>query len=195
MLINDAPKYGNDDPYVDIFAKELAHFVVEEHHKYKTMNGDYFMPSLYPVSSNIPQGMYIGALPSGRNAGEALADGCSPCHGTETLGPTAVLKSYANIDGKEVDGGMLLNIKFDPATVSGDEGTQRVVDYLKAFVDLDIYEVQFNVIDRETLEDALVHPEKYKSLLVRVAGYSAYFVELSKPLQDDIMGRTEFALA
>lgn len=194
MLINDAPKYGNDDPYVDIFAKELAHFVVEEHHKYKTMNGEYFMPSLYPVSSNIPQGQYIGALPSGRNAGQPLADGCSPCHGTETLGPTAVLKSYANIDGKEVDGGMLLNIKFDPATVRGDDGTQRIVDYLKAFEDLDVYEVQFNVIDRETLEDARVHPENYKSLLVRVAGYSAYFVELSKPLQDDIMGRTEFAL-
>lgn len=194
MLINDAPKYGNDDPYVDIFAKELAHFVVEEHHKYKTMNGEYFMPSLYPVSSNIPQGQYIGALPSGRNAGQPLADGCSPCHGTETLGPTAVLKSYANIDGKEVDGGMLLNIKFDPATVRGEDGTQRIVDYLKAFEDLDVYEVQFNVIDRETLEDARVHPENYKSLLVRVAGYSAYFVELSKPLQDDIMGRTEFAL-
>lgn len=194
MLINDAPKYGNDDPYVDIFAKELAHFVVEEHHKYKTMNGEYFMPSLYPVSSNIPQGQYIGALPSGRNAGQPLADGCSPCHGTEILGPTAVLKSYSNIDGKEVDGGMLLNIKFDPATVRGEEGTQRIVDYLKAFVDLDIYEVQFNVIDKETLEDAREHPENYKSLLVRVAGYSAYFVELSKPLQDDIMGRTEFAL-
>ncbi len=194
MLINDAPKYGNDDPYVDLFAKELAHFVVEEHHKYKTMNGEYFMPSLYPVSSNIPQGQYIGALPSGRNAGQPLADGCSPCHGTEVLGPTAVLKSYANIDGKEVDGGMLLNIKFDPATVAGEPGTQRIVDYLKAFVDLDIYEVQFNVIDKATLEDAREHPEDYKSLLVRVAGYSAYFVELSKPLQDDIMGRTEFAL-
>lgn len=194
ILMNDAPKYGNDDPYVDIFAKELAHFVVEEHHKYKTMCGEYFMPSLYPVSSNIPQGMYIGALPSGRKGGIPLADGCSPCHGTEKLGPTAVLKSYANIDGKEVDGGMLLNIKFDPATVSGDEGTQRIVDYLKAFVDLDVYEVQFNVIDRDTLEDALIHPEKYQSLLVRVAGYSAYFVELSKPLQDDIMGRTEFGL-
>lgn len=194
MLINDAPKYGNDDPYVDIFAKELAHFVCEEHHKYRTMCGEYFMPSLYPVSSNIPQGMYIGALPSGRNAGVPLADGCSPCHGTEILGPTAVLKSYANIDGKEIDGGMLLNIKFDPATVRGDEGTQRIVDYLKAFEDLDVYEVQFNVIDRETLEDARKHPENYKSLLVRVAGYSAYFVELSKSLQDDIMGRTEFGL-
>ena len=194
MMLNDAPKYGNDDPYVDIFAKELAHFVVEEHHKYKTMTGEYFMPSLYPVSSNIPQGMTVGALPFGRKAGEALADGCSPTHGTEMEGPTAVLRSYANIDGAEVDGGMLLNIKFDPATVRGEEGTQRIVDYLKAFLDLNVYEVQFNVLNKELLNDALEHPEKHKSLLVRVAGYSAYFVELSKPLQDDIMGRTEFAL-
>ncbi|MEA4922495.1 MAG: formate C-acetyltransferase/glycerol dehydratase family glycyl radical enzyme [Eubacteriaceae bacterium] len=195
MLMNDAPKYGNDDPYVDTFAKELAEFVVDEHHKYKTMNGEYFMPSLYPVSSNIPQGMSVGALPTGRKAGEALADGCSPCHGTELEGPTAVLKSYANIDGTKVDGGMLLNIKFDPATVGGDEGADRIVNYLKAFRDLDVYEVQFNVLNKEILNDALENPDEYKSLLVRVAGYSAYFVELSKPLQDDILGRTEFALA
>lgn len=195
MLMNKAPKYGNDDWFVDRFAKELAHFVVEEHHKYKTMCGEYFMPSLYPVSSNIPQGMSVGALPSGRNAGLPLADGCSPCHGVEREGPTAVIKSANAIDCGEVDGGMLVNLKLDPATVRCKEGNERLVNYLKSFLDLELYEIQFNVIDRETLEDARRNPNEYKSLLVRVAGYSAYFVELSKPLQDDIIGRSELKMA
>lgn len=192
MMINGAPKYGNDDDYVDHFAKEIAALVVEEHHKYKTLCGDYFMPSLYPVSSNVPQGEAVGALPSGRLQGLPLADGCSPTHGTEELGPTAVLKSVSKINAAEVDGGMLLNIKFDPAVVRGEKGLDRFVSYLKSFMDLGLYHVQFNVLDRQTLEEARENPQDYKSLLVRVSGYSAYFVEISKPLQDDLIGRTAF---
>lgn len=192
MLMNGAPKYGNDDDYVDHFAKEIAEFVVKEHHKYKTLCGEYFMPSLYPVSSNVPQGEAVGALPSGRLEGVPLADGCSPTHGTEELGPTAVLKSVSKINGAEVDGGMLLNIKFDPSAVRGEEGLDRFVSFLKTFMDLGLYHVQFNVLDRETLEVARANPQEYKSLLVRVSGYSAYFVEISKPLQDDVIGRTAF---
>jgi len=192
MLINGAPKYGNDDDYVDVFASKIADFVVAEHHKYKTLCGDYFMPSLYPVSSNVPQGEAVGALPSGRLEGTPLADGCSPTHGTEELGPTAVLKSVGKIDARKVDGGMLLNIKFDPAVVRGEDGLDRFVSFLKTFMDLGLYHVQFNVLDRETLEEARANPEEYKSLLVRVSGYSAYFVEISKPLQDDVIGRTPF---
>ena len=192
MMINGAPKYGNDDDYVDRFAKELAAFVVEEHHKYKTLCGEYFMPSLYPVSSNVPQGEAVAALPSGRLEGVPLADGCSPTHGTEELGPTAVLKSVSKINAADVDGGMLLNIKFDPSAVRGQEGLDRFVSYLKTFMDLGLYHVQFNVLDRETLEAARAKPEDYKSMLVRVSGYSAYFVEISKPLQDDLIGRTAF---
>jgi formate C-acetyltransferase len=192
MMINGAPKYGNDDDYVDHFAREIADFVVKEHHKYKTLRGEYFMPSLYPVSSNVPQGEAVGALPSGRKEGVPLADGCSPTHGTEEFGPTAVLKSVGKIDAAEVDGGMLLNIKFDPTVVRGEEGTDRFVSYLRTFLDLGLYEVQFNVLDRETLEEARANPKDYKSLLVRVSGYSAYFVEISKPLQDDLIGRTAF---
>lgn len=192
MLINGAPKYGNDDDYSDHFAKEIAEFTVSEHHKYKTLRGDYLMPSLYPVSSNIPQGESVGALPSGRKEGLPLADGCSPTHGTEELGPTAVLKSVGKIDGAEVDGGMLLNIKFDPSAISGEDGLERFVSYIKSFMDLGLYHIQFNVIDRETLEDARANPQDYKTLLVRVSGYSAYFVEISKPLQDDLIGRTAF---
>lgn len=192
MLMNGAPKYGNDIDYVDHFAKEIAHLVVEEHHKYKTLYGDYFMPSLYPVSSNIPLGEAVGALPSGRKAGMPLADGCSPNHETEEFGPTAVLKSVGKIDAGEVDGGMLLNIKFDPSAVTGEEGLKRFVAYLHSFLDLGLYEVQFNVIDRETLEEARANPDEHRSMLVRVSGYSAYFVEISKPLQDDLIGRTAF---
>jgi len=192
MLINGAPKYGNDDDKVDRFAREIASLVVEEHHKYKTLCGDYFMPSLYPVSSNVPQGEAVGALPSGRKAGVPLADGCSPTHGTEELGPTAVLKSVGKINAAEVDGGMLLNIKFEPYAVRGEEGLARFVSYLRSFLDLGLYHVQFNVLDRETLEDARAHPENYRSLLVRVSGYSAYFVEICRQLQDDIIGRTAF---
>ena len=193
MVINGAPKYGNDDDAVDHFAKEIASLVVSEHHKYKTLCGDYFMPSLYPVSSNVPQGEAVGALPSGRKAGVPLADGCSPTHGTEEQGPTAVLKSVGKINAADVDGGMLLNLKFDPPAVRGEGGLDRFVSFLHSFLDLGLYHVQFNVLDRETLEDARAHPENYRSLLVRVSGYSAYFVEISKPLQDDLIGRTAFS--
>lgn len=193
MLLNEAPKYGNDDPYVDHFAKELADLVVEEHHKYKTMCGEYLMPSLYPVSSNVPCGEVVGALPSGRKAWVPLADGCSPTHGSELEGPTAVLKTVSNIDASKVDGGMLLNIKFDPALIRGEGGIQRLVDYLRTFLDLGCYHVQFNVIDRETLLDAQAHPDEYQSLVVRVSGYSAYFTEVCTELQNDIIGRTAFS--
>lgn len=193
MLINEAPKWGNDDQYVDHFAKELAHLTVVEHHKYKTMFGEFLMPSLYPVSSNVPCGEVVGALPSGRNAWVPLADGCSPNHGTELEGPTAVLKSVSNIDASEVDGGMLLNIKFSPSTIRGEGGIDRLVDYLYTFLDLDCYHVQFNVVDKETLLDAQAHPEDHNGLVVRVSGYSAYFNEVCTELQNDIIGRTEFS--
>ena len=193
MLINGAPKYGNDDPYVDHFAKELAELTVTEHHKYKTMCADYLMPSLYPVSSNVPCGEVVGALPSGRKAWVPLADGCSPTHGSETEGPTAILKSMSNIDAGKVDGGMLLNVKFDPTTVRGEEGNKRLVSYLHSFLDLNCYHVQFNVIDKETLLEAQAKPDEYNGLVVRVSGYSAYFTEVCTDLQNDIIGRTAFS--
>ena len=185
-----APKYGNDDDEVDRYVRDFAHMVVTEHEKYPTLTGGTMMPSWYPVSSNVPQGLTVAALPSGRRAKHPLADGVSPNQGTDRLGPTAVLRSVGKFQHEDLDGGTLLNVKFEPQVVAGDDGLQRFAAYLRGFLDLPIYHVQFNVVEEETLRCAQEHPEDYRSLLVRVAGYSAFFVELHKDIQDDIISRT-----
>jgi formate C-acetyltransferase len=164
--------------------------MVKEHHRYKTLTGKYLMPALLPVSSNVPMGKVVWALPSGRKAYEPLADGISPNHGTDKLGPTAVLKSVSKLNHEDVDGGTLLNMKFNPKTLSGDKGLEHFAAFLRTFIDLGVYHVQFNVVDKETLMAAQKNPEEYRSLMVRVAGYSAYFVELCSEIQNDIIGRT-----
>lgn len=189
ILLN-APKWGNDDDYVDNFGREITDFMVKEHHRYKTLTGKYLMPALLPVSSNVPMGKVVWALPSGRKAYEPLADGISPNHGTDKLGPTAVLKSVSKLNHEDVDGGTLLNMKFNPKTLSGDRGLENFAAFLRTFIDLGVYHIQFNVVDKETLMAAQNRPEEYRSLMVRVAGYSAYFVELCSEIQNDIIGRT-----
>ena len=188
-----APKYGNDDDEVDRYVRDFAHMVVTEHEKYPTLTGGTMMPSWYPVSSNVPQGLTVAALPSGRRAKHPLADGVSPDQGTDRLGPTAVLRSVGKFQHEDLDGGTLLNVKFEPQVVAGDEGLQRFAAYLRGFLDLPIYHVQFNVVKEETLRCAQAQPDEYRSLLVRVAGYSAFFVELHKDIQDDIISRTSNA--
>ena len=148
------------------------------------------MPALYPVSSNVPQGLSIGALPSGRRAGKPLADGCSPSQGCDHFGPTAILRSLDKMPHACLDGGTLLNLWLTPAVVQGEEGGHRLSAFLKAFLDMDIFHIQFNVVGQDILRCAQERPEEYRSLLVRVAGYSAYFVELSREVQDDILSRT-----
>ncbi len=147
-------------------------------------------PALYPVSSNVPQGLSIGALPSGRRAGKPLADGCSPSQGCDRFGPTAILRSLDKMPHACLDGGTLLNLWLTPAVVQGEEGGHRLSAFLKAFLDMDIFHIQFNVVGQDILRCAQERPEEYRSLLVRVAGYSAYFVELSREVQDDILSRT-----
>lgn len=186
----EAPKWGNDDDAVDDFGREISDFMVKEHHRYKTLTADYLMPALLPVSSNVPMGKVVWSLPSGRKAYEPLADGISPNHGTDKLGPTAVLKSVSKLNHEDVDGGTLLNMKFDPKSLAADEGLERFAAFLRTFVDLGVYHVQFNVVDRDTLLAAQQNPEAHRSLMVRVAGYSAYFVELCAEIQNDIIGRT-----
>jgi formate C-acetyltransferase len=188
-----APKFGNDDDAVDRYVRHFAHRVVTEHEKYPTLTGDTMMPSWYPVSSNVPQGMTVAALPSGRKAGKPLADGVSPNQGTDRLGPTAVLRSVGKFQHEDLDGGTLLNVKFEPQALAGEEGLQRFVAFLRAFLDLPIYHIQFNVVDEETLRCAQARPDEYRSLLVRVAGYSAFFVELHEAIQNDIISRTAHA--
>jgi len=191
-LLLKAPKWGNDEDRVDDLGRNIADFTIGEHHKYRTLHGKYLMPALLPVSSNVPMGKAVWALPSGRYAYEPLADGISPNHGTDLLGPTAVMKSVSKLNHEDVDGGTLLNMKFSPKTLETEDDLRRFAAFLRTFVDLGVYHVQFNVVDKESLIAAQNNPEDHRSLMVRVAGYSAYFVELCSEIQNDIIGRTEY---
>lgn len=188
-LCLDAPKYGNDDPVVDHMAGEVFTFIADEIERYHSKFGR-MTPGILPVSGNTPFGLEVGALPSGRHAWKPLADGVSPSGGTDFHGPAAVLKSVASIPHPRFVQGTLLNMKIEPALLSSENGIIQMMALLKSMCSLGVYHAQFNVIDQEKLLRAQSHPEEYKGLLVRVAGYTAYFVELGKDVQDDIIGRT-----
>jgi formate C-acetyltransferase len=144
------------------------------------------------ISANVPQGAGTLATPDGRKAGEPLAEGCSPSHAADKYGPTAVFKSVAKLPTHEITGGVLLNQKVTPQVLAKEENRDKLVLLLRAFFNrLNGYHVQFNVVNRETLLDAQVHPERHRDLIVRVAGYSAFFCVLSRKTQDDIIERTE----
>lgn len=194
-VIQDFDKYGNDNDEVDDIAAEVFRFYAKELEKYKNVRGGQFIPGAYTVSAHIPLGEAVGATPDGRKAGEQLADGgLSPMVGRDRLGPTAVLKSVSKLDNYLTVNGSLLNLKFQPNTLKGHQGLNKFADFLMAFTKLKIQHVQFNVQSKETLLDAQKHPEKYSGLLVRVAGYSAFFVDLNKKIQDDIIARVEHEL-
>ncbi len=188
-LCLDAPKYGNDVSLADDFAAELFTFIADEIEKYSSKFGR-MTPGILPVSGNTPFGLEVGALPSGRNAWKPLTDGVSPSGGTDFNGPGSVLKSVSNIPHDRFVQGTLLNMKIEPALLSTENGITQLMALLKSMCSLGVYHVQFNVIDHEKLIKAQQNPEKYKGLLVRVAGYTAYFVELGKDVQDEIIGRT-----
>ncbi|MDN5331900.1 MAG: hypothetical protein PWP45_1125 [Tepidanaerobacteraceae bacterium] len=195
FFINRVEKYGNDNDEVDMLASEVLRFYCKEVEKYKNIRGGYFQPGAYTVSAHIPLGADVGATPDGRNAGEQLADGgLSPMVGRDRKGPTAVLKSVGKLDSYLLSNGSLLNQKFHPSALEGEEGIEKFVAYLKAFSALKIIHVQFNVISAETLRDAQRNPDEYRSLVVRVAGYSAFFTELDKAIQEDIIRRTEHGI-
>lgn len=189
-----APKWGNNDDRADLIVSELTAHIIKEAESYRGMLGNKKLPALYPVSSNVPQGMSVAALPSGRHAWKPLADGCSPSQGQDKLGPTAIIQSLSKLPHECIDGGTLLNIKLTPAIVNGADGKARLSAFIKTFIDLNVFHIQFNVVSHAVLRQAQLHPEEYKSLLVRVAGYSAYFVELSKEIQEDILSRTAHEL-
>lgn len=191
-LLNAAPKYGNDDDEVDLIGSRWARFFCEEVSKYPTPRGGTFHPGFYTVSAHVPLGRNVGATPDGRLSHMPLADGgLSPVAGRDLKGPTAVLRSVAKIDQTLVSNGSLLNLKFLPEFFQNDGALDWFCAFLRGFVDLNISHVQFNVISGETLREAQKHPEQFRSLVVRVAGYSAYFVELDKNVQDEIIRRTE----
>ncbi|WP_273397290.1 formate C-acetyltransferase/glycerol dehydratase family glycyl radical enzyme [Thermophilibacter mediterraneus] len=194
-FINRYAKYGNDVDEVDQIGRRfLAHYG-EEVEKYENPRGGRFQPGSYTVSAHIPLGAAVGATPDGRRAGEQLADGgLSPMVGRDKSGPTASLLSVSKLENVLDTNGSLLNVKFSPSTFEGEAGLSRLVAYLRSFCRLGIQHIQFNVVDRATLIDAQEHPENHRDLVVRVAGYSAMFVELARPIQDDIINRTEHRL-
>ena len=147
-------------------------------------------PGILPVSGNTPFGIEVGALPSGREAWSPLADGVSPNQGTDIDGMGAVLKSVSYIPHGRFNQGTLLNVKLDTAFRDTPHSTEQLMNFLKSLCTLGVFHAQFNVVDTETLVEAQKHPEQYKGLLVRVAGYTAYFTELGKEVQDDIISRT-----
>lgn len=188
-----APSYGNDDPYVDEIARRIDREAVLFSEKYTKYLGIHMDLRYVSQSANVPFGKVVGALPNGRRAGTALSDGSSASQGADVSGPTAVLLS--NYYTKNMDlrnrASRLLNIKLSPSTVIGEKGTRKLIQFIRSWCDLKLWHLQFNIINQETLLKAQKHPEDYRSLLVRVAGYSAYFVDLTPELQDDIILRTE----
>lgn len=201
MLIYDAPKYGNDDDYVDLLIKEAYEVYIDEVVKYPNTRygrgpiGGLRYAGTSSISANVGQGLGTLATPDGRNAGTPLAEGCSPSHSMDTNGPTAVFKSVAKLPTEDITGGVLLNQKVTPALLSKEENKQKLIMLIRTFFNrLKGFHVQYNVVDRETLLDAQKHPEKHRDLIVRVAGYSAFFNVLSKQTQDDIIERTEQTL-
>lgn len=190
-LIEEVPKFGNDIPEVDAFAREAAYTYTKPVERYFNPRGGRFQAGLYPVSANVPLGAQTGATPDGRLAHTPVADGVSPTSGKDVNGPTAAANSVARLDHYIASNGTLFNQKFHPSALSGRKGLENFVGLIRSYFDQKGAHVQFNVVDRQTLLDAQAHPEKYKHLVVRVAGYSALFTTLSKSLQDDIIRRTE----
>ena len=190
-LIDQVPKFGNDIPEVDAFARDVAYTYTRPLENYKNPRGGIFQAGLYPVSANVPLGAQTGATPDGRLAHMPVADGVSPSAGKDVNGPTAAANSVSKLDHYIASNGTLFNQKFHPSALSGRAGLDNFVGLIRSYFDQKGSHMQFNVVSRETLLDAQKHPEQYKHLVVRVAGYSALFTTLSKSLQDDIIRRTE----
>lgn len=190
-MIDEVPKFGNDIPEVDYFARDVAYTYTRPLQNYKNPRGGQFQAGLYPVSANVPLGGQTGATPDGRYAHTPVADGVSPSAGKDVKGPTAAATSVSRLDHFIVSNGTLFNQKFHPSALAGREGLEKFVALIRSYFDQKGMHVQFNVVDKNTLLDAQKNPEKYKHLVVRVAGYSALFTTLSRSLQDDIIRRTE----
>jgi len=201
ILINGAPKYGNDDDYIDLLLKGAYEVYIDEISKYHNTRygrgpiGGVYYAGTSSISANVPQGASTSATPDGRNAHTPLAEGCSPSHAMDKNGPTSVLKSVSKLPTDKITGGVLLNQKVNPQMLEKEEDRMKLVMLLRTFFNrLHGFHVQYNVVSRETLLDAQKHPEDHRDLIVRVAGYSAFFNVLSKQTQDDIIDRTEHVI-
>ncbi|MEA3477761.1 MAG: trans-4-hydroxy-L-proline dehydratase, partial [Bacteroidota bacterium] len=189
-LIFNTPKYGNDDDYTDAQAEKIFDIFYDAVDGRPTFRGGVFRINLLPTTSHVYFGSVIGAMPDGRKAGTPLSEGISPVQGADTKGPTAVLKSAAKIDHIKT-GGTLLNQKFTPHLLSDEKGINSLVHLIRSYFKMNGHHIQFNVVNAETLRNAQQHPEQYRDLIVRVAGYSDYFNDLGEDLQNEIIRRTE----
>ncbi|MCD4735327.1 MAG: glycyl radical protein [Bacteroidales bacterium] len=191
ILITKTPKYGNDDNYADDIMRQVFEIYYDAVNDKPTTKGGAHRINLLPTTCHVYFGSMIGAMPDGRKASEPLSEGISPVQGMDTNGPTAVIKSASRIDHIRT-GGTLLNQKFTPALLEGETGIEAVKNLIKSYFRMDGHHIQFNVVSADTLKEAKKHPEKYRNLIVRVAGYSDYFVDLTEELQDEIIRRSEF---
>lgn len=195
-LLLHAPKYGNNNSYADEIGRMVDKVPVEYFSHHRGTKGDLVVSRLVPVTIHIPSGMVVGATPDGRKAGDYLSEGCSASHGADQNGPTGILLSNKAVknEGYKERAARLLNIKLSPASMAGEEGTKKLMALIRAWCDLRLWHVQFNIVNKETLIAAKNDPEHYKDLIVRVAGYSAYFNDLSPILKDELIERSELAI-
>ncbi len=191
LIDETCPKYGNDIYEADMLAREVGNSYTKEVEKYKNPRGGIFQAGLSPVSANVPLGAQTGATPDGRLAFTPIADGIGPASGRDVKGPTATANSVSRLEQGIASNGTLLNQKFHPSALAGMSGLTKFAALIRSYFDQKGMHMQFNVVTGETLLDAQKNPEKYKTLVVRVAGYSALFTTLSRSLQDDIINRTE----
>lgn len=190
LLLNKPEKYGNNQEHVDSIYREMMHFVADNVQKWPDARGGHYAFGIDSQTMNIPHGKVVGALPDGRLAGEPLCDASSPMMGRDVHGPTSTVRSVAAIDQPDLQEGALFNLRFDPKGVQGEKGRDIIEGVIKTFFQEGGEHIQINVVDNETLKKAQVEPEKYRGLMVRVAGYMAYFTELDKSAQDTIIRRT-----
>lgn len=197
LLLTRAPKFGNDDDVSNEIGSDFVGFWAKNKMSFHNTLygrgpiGGRFVPSTATVAANVPMGEYVGATPDGRKAGTPLSEGISAFGGSDIEGPTALANSVAQLPNELMIGGQLLNIKFNPASFTSEQGIQNFLALLKGYFDKKGFQMQINVVDKATLLEAQHTPENYRDLMVRVAGYSAYFVSIDKDLQNDIIRRTE----
>jgi pyruvate formate-lyase/glycerol dehydratase family glycyl radical enzyme len=191
-LQSKAPKYGTDDPAVDELASWVTEVFCREVRKHPCGRGGFYRPGIFSYGVHVADGMSLGATPDGRKAGEPVSNGISPVNATETGGPTAVLQSAASAGSAMLSDGTALNIKLSPSLLDTEEKAEKLAGMIEAYFAMGGRHVQFNVVDSATLRDAQAHPEKYPDLVVRVSGYCAFFTDLGRSIQDDIIARTEF---
>jgi formate C-acetyltransferase len=190
LVLNKTPRYGNDDEYADSIMQELFESYYCEVNGRKNTRGGVYRIDMLPTTCHVYFGSVMGATPDGRRAGTPLSEGISPVQGADRQGPTAVLNSAAKMDHVRT-GGTLLNMKFTPRTVEGEQGLDGLARLVRTYFKQGGHHIQFNVVSAQTLREAQAHPELYRDLIVRVAGYSDYFCDLGKSLQDEIIARTE----